>query len=219
VGVVVGVTPLVVGSWRVARLRRESVRVAEPRWRTMASDITGGAVDLRYSDRLPVPVVSGIVRPSILLPADAANWSAARWRLVLQHELAHVRRHDTASQLLAQIAFVVFWFDPFLAVAVRSMRFEREHACDDLVLATGVAPWEYAHELIEVARAAQGVPAMLAGLAMPGARGFEARIAAIIDSSRNRRLPRGRDVVLTLLLALLVTVPLGTLRPFRDSLP
>ena len=208
VGVIVGVMPLIFGSLRVASLRRHSVRVEKHPWR----------VDLRYCASLSAPVVCGILRPTILLPPGAANWTDARWRLVIEHELAHVRRHDMASQLLAQIALVAFWFDPLLAFAVRSMRREREHACDDLVLETGVAPWEYAHELIEVVRSAQRVPAM-AGLVMPGATGFDARIVAILDPSRNRRHPSRRDIVLTMLLAILITIPLGVLRPFRDPLP
>jgi beta-lactamase regulating signal transducer with metallopeptidase domain len=212
-GVIVGLLPIVVGSWRVARLRRGSVRVA-------GSD---GDVDIRYSEQVSVPVVCGILRPSILVPAEAVSWTEARWRLVVQHERGHVRRHDTASQLFAQIAFVVFWFDPLLVMAVRAMRRERELACDDIVLASGVAPWDYAHELIEVARGARRVPAMLAGLAtlaMPGSgSGLGDRIRAILDSSRSRRSLRRRDVVLAMCIALLVTVPLGVLRPFRDSLP
>jgi bla regulator protein BlaR1 len=222
VGVIVGLMPLMIGSWRVARLRRASVRVADPRWRALAAEIAGGEVDMRYGDRLSVPVVCGIVRPTILLPADAVSWTEARWRLVLRHELAHVRRHDTASQLFAQIAFVVFWFDPLLVMAVRAMRRERELACDDIVLAGGVAPWEYAHELIEVARgslaSAPHVPAMLAGLAMPSVRGFEARILAILDVSRNRGLPSRRDIAITVMIALLLTLSLGMLRPFHDAL-
>jgi beta-lactamase regulating signal transducer with metallopeptidase domain len=210
-GVIVGVLPLISGSWRVARLRRGSVRVA--------SETVGSDIDVRYSDHLSVPVVCGVLRPSILVPADASSWTEARWRLVLQHELAHVRRHDTASQLLAQIVLIAFWFDPLLSLAVRSMRREREHACDDLVLGTGVAPWDYAHELIEVARGAQRVPAMLAGLAMPGASGLADRIRAILDATRNRRRPSRRDIVLTMVVALAITIPLGALRPFRDALP
>ena len=52
-------------------------------------------IDLAICDRLVTPVMVGIVRPLILLPAAAmSGWSTEQFEMVLLHELAHVRRWD-----------------------------------------------------------------------------------------------------------------------------
>jgi beta-lactamase regulating signal transducer with metallopeptidase domain len=85
-------------------------------------------------------VTIGILRPVILLPADAVSWPVERRALVLAHELAHVGRFDTLTQLMAQVAVALFWFDPLLWLAARRMGVEREFACDDAGLREGSAP-------------------------------------------------------------------------------
>ena len=71
------------------------------------------------------------------MPEDANRWPLERLRIVLLHELAHVKRRDCLTHVVAQLACALHWFNPLAWIAARHIRTERERACDDLVLACG----------------------------------------------------------------------------------
>ena len=139
----------------------------------------------------------GIWRSSVLVPADADSWPAHRVRVVLLHELAHVKRRDCLTHLVAQLACAAYWFNPLVWMAARRLRTERERACDDLVLASGTRGSDYADQLLDIARVMQAgrFPAVFAGasLAMAQRSQLEGRLIAILDPSVPRRgLSRAR---------------------------
>ena len=137
-----------------------------------------------------MPVATGLFRPSVIMPADADTWSESRLRVVLLHELAHVKRRDCLTHVLAQAACAFYWFNPLAWLAVKRARAERERACDDLVLACGTRGSDYADLLLEMARVLRGdrFPALLGGasLAMAHRSQLEGRLMAILDP----RVPR-----------------------------
>ena len=49
-----------------------------------------------------MPVATGIFRPAVIMPTDADTWSESRLRIVLLHELAHVKRRDCLTHMLGQ---------------------------------------------------------------------------------------------------------------------
>jgi TonB family protein len=144
------------------------------------------AVTLLFDD---APVGTwGSWRPRVVLPPDAVGWGDDRLRAVLAHELAHVQRFDWPVQLAAEAVCAALWFNPLAWMVARRLRDEGERACDDVVLAAGVADHEYATHLFDIARAARG-PVL--GAAMPMARpsSLEGRIAAMLNPSLDRRRP------------------------------
>jgi len=225
-GAVLVLLRLVLGTWKVGQLAREGARVEDGTWLSLTQRLANRMgvtrpMTLLRGDRLAVPVTWGIVYPAVLLPQDADTWSEERRRFVLVHEMAHVKRFDALTQLLAQLAVALFWFDPLLWVAAHQMRVEREHACDDYVLRDGTQPSLYAGELLEMVRSIgspdhdRAAPAF-AALAMARRSEFEGRMLAILDPRLDRHtLPR-RGTVMTAVIVALLTFPLAALRPFQQ---
>ena len=185
---------IAVGAWRARRLARAGTPVdsAGPHvgsvWRALGG--RGTPPRVVASTRVDAPIVIGALAPVVVVPVSSIGWSAARWRVVLLHELAHVRRRDGLANLVAQLACAVHWVDPLAWLAARRLRDEREHAADDAVLRDGTRASAYAEHLIELAAGARHELGA-AALAMAGASRFEARVVALLDAGRSRR-PAGR---------------------------
>ncbi len=145
-------------------------------------------VRILSSDSCEVPVTWGWLRPVVLLPAASASWPASRLRHVLRHELAHIQRGDWLIQLCACMACAIYWWNPLVWLAARCWRNACEEACDNLVLAGGSRPSEYAEDLLVIVKMLKPLPHRTAlALTMARATLLNQRIVAILDVSRNRR--------------------------------
>ena len=177
------------------RLRKFS-RIAQPLrsadWTLLLEEVRETlrlrrAVNLLQSADNVMPLTWGWWRPAVLLPTESGQWPVERRRIVLLHELAHVKRWDCLTQFAAKIVCALYWFNPLAWVAARQMCIERERACDDLVLTGGCKASDYAGQLVEIATSFRRMP-QVAAIAMARPSGLEKRIAAIVDASRVRRL-------------------------------
>ena len=171
--------------------------------------------EVRESERCPVPLASGIVRPVVLLPAEAAEWSDAYISSALRHELGHIRRRDCVTRLLADVLCALYWVNPLVWFAARQMRLAQEQACDDLVLNAGAPADEYAEQLVEVVRSLQDDRFTARhALAMAQPSTLETRVRAIVDESRDRsaRSVRGAFAGITFLAASLALCTAAQLR-------
>ena len=211
-GAVIILVSIAVGGLRLRELRRAAQPLSKPDWlpllRQLCKELrVGRPVTLLQSAEDVMPATWGWWRPVILLPAEADAWSPERRRVVLLHELAHVKRWDCLTQTIARLACAVYWFNPLLWLAARRMCVERERACDDLVLNGGCKASDYAAHLVEIARSFRRVP-QVAAIAMARSSNLEGRIAAIVDGSRNRRL-RSETAMMILAVVGGITICLG----------
>jgi beta-lactamase regulating signal transducer with metallopeptidase domain len=171
-----------------AVVRRAS---AAPSWAcaaARAARVIGVSADVRETDELDTPAVTGVLSPVVLVPRASAAWSFERRYAVLLHELAHVRQRDCLAQILAQLACAAHWFNPLVWLATRRLRRERELAADDAVLAAGARASSYAEDLLAIAgveRYARAVPAGVLGMAERSE--LASRITSIISTARARR--------------------------------
>jgi beta-lactamase regulating signal transducer with metallopeptidase domain len=99
------------------------------------------------------PAVTGLWRPVLLLPVRFdESLTAQEARLVLRHELTHLKRGDLPLNALLCLLLALHWFNPLLWLAFFKVRLDREAACDAQVLdcepqAERVA---YGHTLLKV---------------------------------------------------------------------
>jgi TonB family protein len=167
-----------------------------------------------------MPMSCGIFRPAVVMPARASDWSPDRLRIVLLHELAHIRRGDLATHLLASLALSLHWWNPLAWYAWRAFVKERERAADDLVLAAGERASDYAGHLLEIARAFRPEPATAAAaLAMARRSQLEGRLVAILDSGVNRRPAGRRGAVFAALAAVALAAPFAAVEAQDASAP
>jgi beta-lactamase regulating signal transducer with metallopeptidase domain len=174
-------------------------------------------IELLEGEAGMMPMTWGILRPCILLPREAHDWTPQRRRVVLLHELAHVRRWDCLAQLLTHVVCALYWFNPLAWLAARKMRSLREQACDDLVLELGNEPMPYAEHLLEVAASASRFCGRAtAAIAMARISTLEGRLRAILDPSRSRQaMTRPAVVMVAAIIAL--TVIVAAIVKFKDD--
>lgn len=206
---------LVAGMVAVRRLAASAVPLQSPAWIDTVADVLADrplrrSIRFLESETVGTPCTWGTVRPTILLPTVGVDWTEARRRQVVVHELAHVVRFDCLTHLLGRLACAVYWFNPLVWVAARQARVARELACDDAVLNDGGLPSDYADLLLETARTAQyGAEVPAAALAMARRSQIGDRLLAILDPVRGRR-PLDRPAVTAAGFAALgLLVPLG----------
>ncbi|MCH8874689.1 M56 family metallopeptidase, partial [candidate division KSB1 bacterium] len=171
-------------------------------------------VKILRSPKTTMPMTWGILQPKILFPSESSKWSSARKRFVLLHELAHVKRMDTLTQLLAQLVHAIYWMNPLIWVANRHLLKEREYACDDCVLSEGSKASEYANLLLEFARSLQvGRFSSLATVAMARRSQLEGRMLAILDPRLSRGVLTPLAVLLSSVAIFSLVLPLAAMRP------
>lgn len=130
-------------------------------------------------------MVTGLFQPVVLLPADADSWTETHRYLVLLHELAHAKRRDVLTQIVAKYVCSILWFNPVSWFGLIQMRKLRELACDDLVLERSEKPSEYATLLLDVAKNYQHQN-LTTALGMTRSSNIENRIYALLDKARSR---------------------------------
>lgn len=178
---------LAAGWARVRRLSRDAAPVRDAEWiadrDTAARRLAlSRAVDLRETGGIAMAVTSGWRRPLLLVGRAARLWAADRRRVVLLHELAHIKRGDWPALLMAELAVALYWFHPLALWLGRRVRRDAEQACDELVIGTGTKPSVYAAHLLGLFRSAGAAPLPASpALAIARPHHFEERLRAILE--------------------------------------
>jgi beta-lactamase regulating signal transducer with metallopeptidase domain len=217
-GATFGMMLLLYGAGRLAWVAIRSEPVDDARWATLAEEVRrslGIRRPVRLLQNRSVPFLGtwGILVPRVLLPSDAEKWSDDRIRMVLAHELSHIKRLDWVVQVLADAARAIYWFNPIFWLASSRLRRESEHACDDAVVRMGAAGTHYAEELLAMTRALRserGVAHPILAMAQPSH--LEQRLVALLNPSLNRLAATPWAVIVVAGFAIALTLPLAAVR-------
>ena len=92
-------------------------------------------------------------RPQIFLSQVAMEQlQPSELRLVLAHEMVHIKRFDHCVRWLEWLAAAALWWNPVMWVARKQLRLTEEMACDAAVVQMmGVAKYDYASSLLNMA--------------------------------------------------------------------
>lgn len=221
-GVLAVLVPMLIAwiaMWRQARHARV---IVDDGWQATLADASRALsitrmVRLLVADDARVPMTWGIARPVVVLPGAALAWGNDRRRMVLMHELSHVRSADWAFKLAMRALCAVFWFHPGVWWLARQLRDDCERACDDRVLSAGAKRSDYAELLVLTA---DDLHACSAALALSTAGGLRGRLASLLDGRHDTRpLARGW-VAGAAVLTIAIAGPTSTVRlaPTRDVL-
>jgi TonB family protein len=206
---------LLVGFGRLEWLASRSRRITDGEWFDRTEQIRrefgiGRRITLMQGGHSTLLVTWGLLSPKLILPPAALQWPADRIRVVLYHELAHVRRGDWIVQLAAELLRAVYWFNPVVWIACGRLRHESEQACDDAVLNQGIDGTAYALNLVDIARDLRQ-PLWMPAAAITRTSNLERRVRAMLDTRVNRRPVSRVACAATLLVLLMIAVPLGGL--------
>jgi bla regulator protein blaR1 len=201
-------------AWRRMRALRRHVAV-DPDLSRAVEDLRqslGIARDVAVgvSARAHVPMVIGWRRPMILLPIAARRLlTPGQQRMILAHELAHVRRLDGLANLVQIGADLVIFHHPVARWLSRRLRAEREYCCDDVAARAGgdVAAYARALAALEDSRGFQPFAVAASGTLLDRIGRLAGRPRPPLGLGRSLAIGAASLVVSTALFAVAANVP------------
>ena len=206
------------GQFRMQKLMRKAKLATDERTSLYRSEIKrrykiSSPVRILTCQSVATPLATGFFRHTIILPDNYVQWSGEHLKFVLLHEAAHIKRRDVITHFIVQFVTTLYWFNPLIWLAQKQFILEREHACDELVVAHSTKPSAYADMLLNFARFFSLQRAAYAGLSMAGSKQIEGRLMAILNGKQKRTgINRSSAVKAALLLSLVF--PMLSFSPF-----
>lgn len=152
---------------------------------------------LYRSPRVTTPLLAGVLRPAIYLPAQLEDEGPLC--LALRHELTHCRRGDLALKWLVIAASVVQWYIPLCVLLRRDFTQACEEACDAEVSAELSGPQRQAYAILLLEFSGKRMPGAAFTLSSPGKR-MKERLGRLLRPAKPGRAARTAGVTALCLL-------------------
>lgn len=168
-------------------------------------------VQLLESGLVTVPMVTGILKPLILVPAGLmANLPPEQIEAILLHELAHIRRRDFLVNLAQSFAETLFFFNPAVLWLSALLREEREHCCDDMAIGVTQSRKQYVHALVSFQEYQNNTPY---AMAFPGKKNQLLNRVKRIVNNHNKTLNLTEKTFLVVCIGLIMLLSMVVTRP------
>ncbi len=146
------------GWWYIRQLRSRADYAVSPALRQQLERLTGrlnmtGRIALAYSSQIAGPMLVGLYRPLILMPASLINrLSVQQLEMVLAHELAHFQRADHLVNFFQNIVETLLFYHPVVRWISNELRAERELISDEQAARLTGDRLAYAETLLQLER-------------------------------------------------------------------
>ena len=152
-------------------------------------------IRLRIAKNIGGPMLIGWLKPVILLPASIVSaLPPQQLEAIIAHELAHIRRHDYAINILQSVVEIVLFYHPVIWWLSKGMRVEREHCCDDLAVRICGNAMQYARALHHIETLKNQVHALpVAAFSGAGKGGLRHRIERLFSPDGDKNTPSANN--------------------------
>ena len=176
--------------WQFARLIKDDSAAPSEALRAIATDVfaTVGLkrpVPVRSSFLCGAPLVTGVLRPVILVPAwFELDYTSEEQRIAITHEAMHVKRGDLWALQAAHFVAAIQWLNPLAWRALDAFRADQEAACDADVLALKTtSPRSYGATLLKAIRLSRPGSSPAFAAALPLNHSIKERFAMLQSES------------------------------------
>ena len=157
------------------------------------------APEMFVCEAISTPAVTGLFRPTLLLPHE--GYDSNELRYILRHELCHLKRRDMLLKLVLLAANAMHWFNPVVYLMLRQADEDIELACDSAATDGLELPERAAYSRTLLAAVQSSVRALPATTCFGGTvERLKRRITNVLGAQKKRGLG-----VVALVLALTLT--------------
>jgi beta-lactamase regulating signal transducer with metallopeptidase domain len=158
IGLILQGIKLTGGFVHIHHIRKQKNLQTDASWTNKAQEMCKNlkivkAVSLYFSEHISIPLTIGYLKPIIIFPLSLINnLDSNQVEAILMHELSHIKRHDYLLNILQCIMETILCFNPFVWLISKTIRLEREHCCDDMVIDADYNNFTYSKALLVIAQ-------------------------------------------------------------------
>jgi bla regulator protein blaR1 len=158
IGLMLHAMKLLGGFVHIHQIRKQKNLQTDITWTNKAQQICKDlkivkTVSLYFSEHISIPLTIGYLKPIIIFPlALINNLDHNQVEAILMHELSHIKRHDYLLNIIQCVMETILCFNPFVWLISKTIRIEREHCCDDMVIDADYNNFTYSRALLIIAQ-------------------------------------------------------------------
>ena len=105
--------------------------ISSPDIETLCSNYTNIKIVIKVSSEIDVPLVWGFFKCHIYFPNY--DLSSDEWKFILDHEVLHIKLHDTFIKIFLLFLTALFWWNPIMYILRKDIDQMLELRCDGIL--------------------------------------------------------------------------------------